>query len=62
MTKVYIVTYVGDYDSYDVSYHKTRKGAFKYIMHRQYENWTLCRYVNSYDQLFFVVTEQEVME
>lgn len=60
MTKVYIVTYVEDYDSYDVSYHKTRKGALRYIMARQYENWELCRYVSEYDQLFFVVKEQEV--
>lgn len=62
MNKVYIVTHVEDYDSYDVSYHKTRKGALKYIIGRQYENWTLCRYVSSYEQLFFVVTDREIKE
>ena len=62
MNKVYIVTHVGDYNSYDVSYHKTRKGALKYIIERQYENCQLCRYVSEYDKLFFVVKEQEVKE
>ena len=62
MTKVYIVTEVEDYDSHDVSYHKTRKGALKYIIERQYENCQLCRYVSEYDKLFFVVKEQGVKE
>lgn len=58
--KVYIVTFVEDYDSYEVSYHLTRKGALKEIMRRQYENWTLCRYVSWYDELFFCVTERDL--
>lgn len=58
--KVYIVTFVEDYDSYEVSYHITRKGALKEIMRRKYENWTLCRYVSGYDELFFCVTERDL--
>lgn len=62
MSKVYIVTEVDDYDSYDVSYHETRKGALRYIIARQYENWELCRYISGQDQLFFVIKEVGVKE
>lgn len=62
MTRVYIVTEVDDYDSYDVSYHKTRKGALRYVMDRQYENWELDRYTREYYQSVFTVKEQEVKE
>ena len=46
MTKVYIVKSVdpGGYDSYDVSYHLTRKGALKFIMSRKYTAWNDLRY------------------
>lgn len=64
MSKLYIVCYNCDYDTYEVSYHKSKKGAYKYIMKRQYDNWMLCRYVapGSYDELFFNVIERELME
>ena len=62
MSKVYIVVFVEDYDSFEVSYHKTKKGAYREIMRRQYENWTLCRYVNEYDMLYFTVYEKDLKE
>lgn len=62
--KLYIVNYISDYDSYEVSYHKTKVGAYKYIMKRQYDNWKLLGYVQpgSYDELYFTVTEKELKE
>ncbi len=60
--KLYVVSYVEDYDGYECSYHKTRKGALKYIMQRQYEHWDLCRYVGGYDELFFSIREKELSE
>lgn len=62
MDKVYVVMYVEDYDSYEVSYHKTKKGAYREIMRRQYVNWKLCRYVSEYDVLYFTVYEKELKE
>lgn len=62
MSKVYIVVYAEDYDSHEVSYHKTKKGAYRYIIQRQYENWSLCRYVYEYDRLYFTVYEKDLME
>ena len=45
--KLYVVNTVScdGYDSWESSYHLTRKGALKMIMQRQYDNWELCRYV-----------------
>lgn len=63
MSKLFIVnsTYDG-YDSYEISYHKTRKGALRYIMARKYYDWELCRYIvpNSYDDLRMWITEREL--
>jgi hypothetical protein len=64
--KPYIVNTVScdGYDSWETSYHLTRKGALKMIMQRQYANWELCRYVqpDSYDELRMYITEKEMME
>ena len=65
--KLYVVTSIdhSGYDTYDVSYHLTRKGALKYIMKSQYRNWEQCRYVqpnNSYDELRMYITEKELFE
>lgn len=60
--KLYVVSYVEPYDVYECSYHKTRKGALKYIMKRNYEHWELCRYVSGYDELFFSIREKELSE
>lgn len=60
--KLYVVSYVEDYDTYECSYHRTRKGALKYIMQRQYEHWELCRYVSGYNELFFSIREKELSE
>lgn len=64
--KLFIVTSVdyGGYDSYDVSYHLTRKGALKYIMQRKYGTWEACRYIkpNSYDDEYMYISERELHE
>ena len=66
-TKLYVVNTVScdGYDSWESSYHLTRKGALKFIMKSQYRNWELCRYVqpnNSYDELRMYITEKELFE
>lgn len=64
--KLYIVTAVdhGGYDSWDVSYHLTKKGALKYIMQRKYQQWELCRYITpgSYEDDYFYISERELSE
>lgn len=64
--KLYVVTSFdhSGYDTWDVSYHLTRKGALKFIMDSQYRNWELCRYVkpNSYDELMMYIREKELFE
>lgn len=67
MMKLYVVNTVScdGYDSWESSYHLTRKGALKMIMQRQYANWEECRYIppgNSYDELRMYITEKELME
>lgn len=65
MSKLFIVTLLSDdgYDSWDISYHRTRKGALKYIINRNYQNWLDCRYVNpeSYDNLHMYIREKELL-
>ena len=58
--KVYIVTSVGDWDSWDIGYYKTRKGALKAIMTIKYDQWMLCRYIpeGGYDDHRYYVKEQ----
>lgn len=64
--KLFVVSSIScdGYDSYEVSYHLTRKGALKYIMQRHYENWDRLRYVvpMSYDELDFYIQEKELNE
>lgn len=60
--KVYIVNWIEDYESFEVSYHLTRKGALREIMRRQYEHWALCRYVSGYDEHFYSVSERDLNE
>lgn len=64
--KLYVVNTASPdgYDSWESSYHLTRKGALKMIMQRQYHNWELCRYVQSgsYDELRMWISEKELME
>ena len=66
LAKLYVVNTVScdGYDSWESSYHLTRKGALKYIMASQYRNWEQCRYVqpNSYDELRMYITEKELFE
>ena len=44
--KLYVVNTVScdGYDSWESSYHLTRKGALKFIIDSQYRNWELCPY------------------
>lgn len=62
--KLYIVTAVdyGGYDSWDVSYHLTKKGALKYIIDYTYNTWLLCRYIKpgSYDEPNLYISEREL--
>lgn len=66
MSKLFIVTAVepGGYDSWNVSYHLTRKGALKYIMARRYAVWNDLRYIypGSYDDDYFYISEGELCE
>ena len=65
-TKLYVVNTVScdGYDSWESSYHLTRKGALKMIMQTQYRNWEMCRYVqpDSYEELRMYITEKELLE
>lgn len=64
--KVFIVVQVSDdgYDSWDVSYHLTKKGAWRYIINRNYDNWLTCRYVcpGSWDDLYMYIREGVLQE
>lgn len=64
--KIFIVVSVDPcgYDSWDVSYHKTRKGALKFIMNCNYNNWMKCRYViqGGYEEITMYITERELVE
>lgn len=64
--KIYIVVSVdhGGYDSWDVSYHKTRKGALLFIMRSNYQNWLDYRYVRpgGYEELTMYIIERELEE
>lgn len=62
--KLYIVSlsYVEDYESFEVSYHLTKKGAYRWIIRQQYENWLRCRYVYGYDELFYSIREGKLLE
>lgn len=66
MSKVYVVTSVdhGGYDSWDVSYHLTKRGAMKFIINSHYANWSTYRYVKSggYEDLHLYFTEYELNE
>lgn len=60
MAKLYIVNSCYDgYDSYEVSYHLSRRGALKYIMDRKYNEWEMCRYIQpgSFDDASYWITE-----
>lgn len=65
MAKLFIVRMLSDdgYDVWDVSFHRTRKGALKYIIDRNYQNWLTCRYINpeSYDNLCMYIREEELL-
>lgn len=64
--KLYIVNLIGcdGYDVYEVSYHRTRKGALRYIMARKYQMWELLRHIQpgGYDDECMYVTERELFE
>lgn len=63
--KLYIVNSSYDgYDSYEIGYHLTRKGALKHIMDRKYNDWELCRYIQpgSYDESRMWITEGVLSE
>ena len=64
--KIYIVVSIdpGGYDSWDVSYHLTRKGALQFIMRAQYNNWNRCRYIQqgSYDDEHMYIRERDLVE
>lgn len=64
--KIYIVVSVdhGGYDSWDVSYHRTRKGALKFIMNSKYADWNRFRYIQQggYEDNYMYITERELYE
>lgn len=62
---LYIVNICYDgYDSSEVGYHLTRKGALKEIIARNYHNWELCRYIQpgSWDDLHMWISEGKLEE
>lgn len=64
--KIYIVTSVdyGGYDSYDISYHLSRKGALKYIMNCKYADWLTYRYIvpGGYEDSCLYISERDLHE
>lgn len=52
------------YDSWDVSYHLTKKGAWRAIIEMNYQNWLNCRYVRpgSWDDLHLYIREGVISE
>lgn len=62
MSCVYIVSYVETYDVYEVSYHKTKKGAYKWIMSTMYEEWNKYRWLHPDYTPYYVVDEKELKE
>lgn len=64
--KIYIVYLVDPcgYDSWEFSHHLTKKGALKFIMDTQYDNWLKFRYIQpgGYDDLSMYITERELRD
>lgn len=64
--KIYIVVSVDPcgYDSWDVSYHKTRKGALRFIMKSKYDYWDRFRYITpgGYEDNHMYINERELFE
>lgn len=64
--KLYVVVIIDPcgYDSWDCSYHLTKKGAHKYIINRNYDNWIRYGYITpgSYDELSMYIREQELYD
>lgn len=60
--KIYVVTSHDEWDSWDIGYFKTKKGAYKWIMQLKYEQWMLHRYINeySYGVMDYYVDEKEL--
>lgn len=62
--KVYVVNAVDPcgYDSWEISYHLTRKGALKYIMNAKYSNWEKWRYITpgGYEDEHFFLSEHDL--
>lgn len=48
---VYVVMSTESYDSWDVSYHKTKKGAYKWIMNAMYQRWEYYRYIGGWAEM-----------
>lgn len=66
MNKLFIVQLVScdGYDSWEVSYHLTKKGAYKYIMQRKYSLWQNYGYIppDSYEDEYMYIREVELNE
>lgn len=66
MDKVYVVTSVdhSGYESWDISYHRTRKGALKFIMNSKYYDWLNLRYIEagSFDDSYMYISERELSD
>lgn len=62
LTKIYVVVFVDTDHHYEVSYHRTRKGAHKEIMMRKREAWEHYRYIapGSYEDYYFTIREKEL--
>jgi len=64
--KIYIVYEVDPcgYDSWESSHHLTKKGALKFIMDSQYDDWLRCRYITpgGYDDRSMYITERELRD
>lgn len=59
--KIYVVTSHDTYDSWDVSYHKTKKGAYKWIMATKYQEWLAYRYLSDYHNSYdYYVSEKHL--
>jgi hypothetical protein len=57
--KLYIVMCIDPcgYDSYEVGYHLTKKGAYRAIMGHMYHDWEQHRYIPQDGSPYFYTTE-----
>jgi hypothetical protein len=60
--KIYVVKESDEWDSWPISNHRTKKGAWKAIIETQYEDWMLARYIPDGHQRYLYIDEQALLD